>query len=61
MSNPLKTIRAYKERNFSSWAEFIATFGVCKLEDGGFMLFIYGWGGALAMLGMVLMLKYMPQ
>jgi hypothetical protein len=34
------------------------TFGVCPINEGGYLIFIYGWGGALAMLAMYLMLKY---
>ncbi len=53
-----KKIKAYKERHFQSWFEFVLTFGVCPFNDGGYLLCIYGWGGAFAMLGMFLMLKY---
>jgi len=54
----IQKIKKYKEENFGSWMEFIMTFGVCRFEDGGFLLFIYGWGGGIAMLAMWLMLKY---
>lgn len=40
----IQKIKKYKEKNFGSWLEFIMTFGVCRFEDGGFLLTIYGWG-----------------
>jgi hypothetical protein len=54
----MKRLIIYKEKNFDSWLEFIMTLGVCRLRDGGFMIFIYFWGGGIAMLVMFLMLKY---
>ena len=54
----IKRIISYKNNNFDSWLEFILTFGVCRFNDGGFLLFLYGWGGGIAMLGMWIMFKY---
>jgi hypothetical protein len=56
----MNRIKKYKEENFGSWLEFVLTFGVCKFEDGGFLLTVYGWGGILAISGMALMLKFLP-
>jgi hypothetical protein len=49
----MNRIKKYKEENFGSWLEFVLTFGVCKFEDGGFLLTVYGWGGILAIGGAV--------
>jgi hypothetical protein len=52
----IKKIKRYKEKNFGSWLEFIMTFGVCRFEDGGFLLTVYGWG-PLSMIIIALILK----
>lgn len=36
------------------------TLGVAKLEDGGFLIMIYFWGGCLGLLAMWAMLKIRP-
>jgi hypothetical protein len=59
MKKILNKIKARKERmGYPNWTEFILTFGVAREEDGGFLLTIYGWGGAAAMFAMWVMLKF---
>jgi len=52
----LNKLNKYKKNNHNSWLEFIMVFGIpINLEDGGFLLFIYGWGGIAA----TLIMKFM--
>jgi hypothetical protein len=55
----LSKIKNYKEKNFNSWLEFFMTFGTMKIEDGGFLIFIYGWGGILGLVSMIMLLKFL--
>lgn len=59
MKNLIRKLVKYKEKNSGSWIEFIMTFGTGRLEDGAFLVFIYGWGGTLGLLGMWVMAKLM--
>ena len=54
MKKIINHIVTYKNKNFGSWLEFIMTWGICRFEDGGFMIFIYGWGGLAALIGMLI-------
>lgn len=57
MKKIIQKIVSYKERNFSSWLEFILTLGTSRFNDVGFLIFLYFWGGGIAILTMYLMLK----
>lgn len=58
MKKIVKSIISYKERNFSSWLEFILTLGTLPFNEGGFLITLYFWFGGIAMVAMYFMLKY---
>lgn len=52
----MNKLKRYKESNFDSWLEFVMCFGTTSFENGGYIVFIYGWGG-ITWISIMLILK----
>lgn len=52
-----KWMKNRKEKYFPNWMDFILSLGVAPLEDGGFIIAIYFWGGLFAVIIGMIMFK----